>query len=98
MSAEEPIAEQERYSVIELVRGPNWTPGASPHLIVTQLQHMRTLWRLRRRGLVLIAGPVPGMAPVQGLILVRARDVTATLKALHKDEAIRSGRLAARTG
>lgn len=94
--SEQPATHGERYTVIELVRGPNWTPGASPHLIVTQLRHMRTLWRLRQRGLILIAGPVPGMAPVQGLIVVHERDVPVTLRALEKDEAIRIGRLVAR--
>lgn len=96
MAPEQGAATEERYAVIELVRGPNWTAGVSAGLIGVQLRHLRTLWRLRRRGLVLIAGPVTGMEPVRGVIVVRRGDVDATLAALQDDDAIRRGRLVAR--
>jgi len=84
------------YAVVELRKGPGWAAGVSPGLIGLQLRHLRTLWRLRRAGLALVAGPTPGDGDLRGLVICRADDVARVLAALQRDPAVQAGRLSVR--
>jgi uncharacterized protein YciI len=81
------------YAVVELRRGPRWSAGVTMPLIGLQLRHLRTLWRLRRAGLLLLAGPIPGEDAVRGLVICRVKDVDRVVAALERDPAVRAGRL-----
>ena len=84
------------YVVIELVRGPAWTPRLTLATLGLQVRHLRTLWRLRRRGLALIAGPIATSGSVRGLVIAPRERAEEALEALNADPAVQSGRLVAR--
>ena len=81
------------FVILRLVRGDSWSPGTTPGLLLLQVRHMWNLLSLRRRGLMVVGGPVFDEAGLRGLVVVPAGREAEARAALAHDPAVRAGRL-----
>lgn len=84
---------QAEYFLVKLRKGPAWQPGTSRALLGLQIRHMRNLWRLRRRGLAVMATPVRGDGDVRGFVILKASTEQEARAAMDDDPAVVAGRL-----
>lgn len=88
-------ATMQPYVLTLLVRGPEWTPGRTPHSDSVQAAHLANIGRMYREGYLLGAGPFAGDGRLRGVLLFRDLPSDSIRPQLVQDPAIRSGRLMA---
>jgi uncharacterized protein YciI len=90
----EQVGRQRRFWLLLLKRGPNRSQSRA-ELDRLQAAHLRHLFTLRKRGQLIMFGPVEGTGSLRGIgvLTVPTRDEAETLMA--DDPAVRVGRLRA---
>ena len=82
-----------RLYLVKLVKGPDWSPGVTPGLLVLQLRHMGNLWRLRRAKKAVLAAPVSDGSGLRGIVIMRVASEEEARTLITTDPAVQAGRL-----
>lgn len=77
-----------------MVKGPNWSPNATPQDERDQAEHLELLVRLRSSGDLLLSGPIPGGDPERGFLVFDHHSEDKVRALLADDAHLRTGQLA----
>ena len=89
----EPKYEMDNYVVGFFVRGPNWTPGATPETQKIQEAHLANLRRMGDLGKLIVAGPFTGNNErLRGMMIFKA-SLGEAKQLVAEDPAVKAGRL-----
>jgi uncharacterized protein YciI len=92
--AGEPPVEMATYYLVMLVKGPQWTPEASPALEQLQKDHLAHLRKLALSGKMVLAGPLTDGGTIRGLCVFKAASLEEARAFEDADPAVKAGRLA----
>jgi uncharacterized protein YciI len=85
--------EFDTYYVGFLMRGPNWTPGASPELDQLQADHVAHKRRMAEAGYLILNGPCADDGNLRGISVYQAASLAEAQALAAEDPMVQNGRL-----
>jgi uncharacterized protein YciI len=89
----EAMPEMTTYYFGMLLKGPKWSPEATPEREELQKQHVAHLTRMHREGHLVIAGPLLDEGAIRGLLVYKAASIEEARTWAEADPAVQAGRL-----